>query len=320
LPHEHTIRLAGVPSDMEVTRSFRQTTDVYYTMPAGMTIFDYDDVDKVYMEPRSTDERIVIGRNNDNEMILIHEVLDPGTQFKPAVLGFKHVVFSDYFVRYYNESGNILFLDTLTLPSVEEASADPVEGYHFYDLGNGVFEIVSDLGDMHQWVDTVSGIVITKYYDEESDWLASNFEFYAGVGGLKSLPSLEITYALDETIMGELAYRVTVTKNTEIYEDNRIENRTIDNFSGSTEHFRVEQLEILPNPATDFISIGFPGLDKPTDVEIKIFAMNGQLMLEETIQADGFHTLVLPAAWPSGMYILNARADHAVWVDKFVKN
>jgi len=293
--------------------------DVFYSMPAGKTIFDYEDIDKVYMEPRGTDERIVIGSNRDNEMILIYEVLDPQNQYKPAVLGHNHVIFSDHFVRFYDENGNILFLDTLTLQPIEEAPHDPVDGYQWNELGNGVFEIVSETGDMHQWIDTVSGIIITKLYNESAEWLASNFEFYAGQNGLQTLPAVEINYAVDSTLMKELAYRVTITKNTEIFEADSIEPRTIDHSSEGMEIYRVEQLEILPNPATDFISIGFPGIDKPTEVKIKIFSMNGSLITEAFIQTDGFHTLVLPTEWPAGMYILNASAENAVWVDKFVK-
>jgi hypothetical protein len=271
------------------------------------------------MEPRGTDERVVIGRNAENEMILIYEVLDPQTQFKPAVLGHNHVIFSDYFVRFYDVSGNILFLDTLTLLPVEEAPNDTIDGYQWHDLGDGIYEIVSDSGDIYQWIDTVSGIVITKFYNEAAEWMASNFEFYAGQNGLQTIPAVEINYAVDSTLMKRLAYRVTITKNTEIFEADSIEPRTNDHSAAGMEIYRVEQLEILPNPATDFISIGFPGIDKPTEVKIKIFSMNGKLILEASVQTDGFHTLSLPAEWPAGMYILNASAENAVWVDKFVR-
>jgi len=321
-PFEHTIRLEGVPADIEVTRSYRQTTNVYYSMPSGKTIFDYDDIDKVYMEPRGTDERIVIGRNAENEMILIYEVMDPETQFKPAVLGHNYVIFSDGFVRFYDENGSIIFIDTTTLQPIEELEGEPEVEYHFNDLGSGVFELSDDF--MIQWVDTVSGIIITRYYDEEHEWKASSFEFYSANGVISTFPVLEISYELVTTIMGETAYRVTTTRFTEYFEDERTEGR-IENRSNGNNHqkpdlTRIENLDIVPNPAIDFISVGFPGLDKPEDVEIKIFSMNGALLLEQTIVTDGYHTLLLPAEWPAGLYILNARSEHSLWIDKFVKN
>jgi len=83
---------AGIIGNVTPFLSFRATTETFYALPDGKSIRDFDDYDKVWMEPSFSDEQVIQSLNNDGELISFLTVIDPSRQFRPQVYPYKHIV------------------------------------------------------------------------------------------------------------------------------------------------------------------------------------------------------------------------------------
>ena len=76
LPHSETLQLNGIPDSLSVNKSYRSQTEVFYLIPDSVTIQNFDDLDKTFMQPSNKDERIVMGENSFDSSIYIRQVLN----------------------------------------------------------------------------------------------------------------------------------------------------------------------------------------------------------------------------------------------------
>jgi len=82
-----------------------------------------------------------------------------------------------------------------------------------------------------------------------------------------------------------------------------------------TKKILPEQLSVSPNPAREFIRVGSSVL--PEGTHVKIFNLNGTVVVEEVLNADNELSV---RNLPSGIYILHAVNGGKVYRTKFVKH
>ncbi|MBK8342259.1 MAG: T9SS type A sorting domain-containing protein [Bacteroidetes bacterium] len=77
-------------------------------------------------------------------------------------------------------------------------------------------------------------------------------------------------------------------------------------------------IEVLPNPADDFIIINIPAEDY--NQPIRIYDNTGRLILEEIIQAGDFEIKIDISTFQSGMYFAQLHKNEALITQSFIKN
>ena len=76
--------------------------------------------------------------------------------------------------------------------------------------------------------------------------------------------------------------------------------------------------QILPNPSSGIFTLRFSEKAPDTDFTIKIFNLNGQLIMEKTV-SDKVETKFDLTAKPGGVYLIEVINSDSVWINKAVK-
>jgi len=77
-------------------------------------------------------------------------------------------------------------------------------------------------------------------------------------------------------------------------------------------------LDIYPNPATDRVSLSFDKNLNLGRIEVQLFNLMGELVMNETFEP-GENIVLGLATVPSGIYVIQAQIGCILWIAKVLK-
>ena len=319
-PHQGTLQLNGIPAGTQVDRSYRSQTEVFYLLPNGISMSDYNDLDKTYMAPFEKDERFVFGEDGSGNPVYIREVLNPSLQFNERNVRYTHTVRYGQFATYYAENGEILtrrpISDTLgiTVPPVS-SGGDLHPGSGFTNVGNGIFTATTNL--FQATLDTANKTLFIEEFDTSGIWNVRNFIQYDQTDKNNHTPVYRMQAERVTTPSGDCVFKIKQIQNSDFYNANnpklRESEKVINNLF-------FNEIELYPNPASQRVWIELPKgytLDPNESISLRLFSMNGQMLRNAELPAKRISEINTSDLQP-GMYILSLRHNNTMWSDKLI--
>ncbi len=319
-PHAATLLLPGIPSGMTVTHSWREKTQISYVPAEGTDLEDLHTLDLFYMEPKKTDERVLMGGDGSDSTIFICHVLNPSAQFNAQTLAYSHMVSYQDSMRVYAPNDSLMYSretpvgaapSLATVASVLQEVLDTL-GAHLVELPDG--RIFIGLDGLELTLDSAGSAWFVRVYGPDSLWLRSEFIQMDPSDSLRIVPVSHLIVTRDTSPMGACIFRVEQRDYAEYYPKSNPLVRPPQVSAEAVAHL----LEVFPNPAAGRIYVNLPaGLDgKPVHVEL--YSLDGRLLLERRTEG-GLRGLELELPQQAkGICLVRVRSGSSVWTQKLI--
>lgn len=316
---------AGITGTLTPSLSFRVTTETFYALPAGKSILNYDDYDKIGMEPSFSDEQVLYSLNQDDELIALHTVLDPSRQFRPQVYPYKHMLLAPDRTTFFDQNNNVIYTamiddaikDTL-IPLTDPRELTLPERIGFTDarLISHVDGVSKYEGDGYLLViDEATGLVTVTYIDSmggTEETLNMLFDFN---NIDRNLPEYEMIVFSETLRSGECVFKVEMTSYSDYRDLTQSEGHSVENLN-TLANAAPAELKVWPNPAQNILYLETSGWSDEA-VTVWLMGLDGKLLIQETM--DSAPTLRLNTNQiPAGTYILRAISGSQNYTSKII--
>ena len=209
-------------------------------------------------------------------------------------------------------------------PTPADIAELQVNGFHYVEYTDGKFAYSN--ADQEVIVDPVN-LQIEINEMEEGELIYSTVEGFIPAEGQGYYQSFSIQRAYQVLPSGTCGSFVTITNyhnvttSQEVYpKSTNNKNLTTLDLESESGNNQIGTFEVFPNPTRDQVSVYLSNLDASNGVfSLKLFDLNGQVVLERSITDQNIVNLSLPDL-PKGMYILNVSSDKQSISKKLMKN
>lgn len=306
--------------------TYRETTEAFYALPAGKTILDYNDDEKIIMEQSFSDEQVLISWDESVGGIKSITVLDPSRQFRPEVYAYKQMVVLPNEVRFLDEDGSVLYATSIG-ENRDEDDPEPLDPADFTlpeRLGFFDARYIGQDDRFQQFegdgyfleIDEAMGLAYVTYFDDEGNAAEEVTILLDFSNPDRNLPEFEMSVIPEKLPSGDCVFRVEMTSYTD-YRDFTLEEEeeTIQPRSDmSDNHF--EDIKVWPNPASNKIYINVEASGEVM-TDVWMMGLDGKLVLREQLSGTGVHGLNIQNI-PAGTYVLRAQFDGFTNTQKIV--
>jgi hypothetical protein len=169
-------------------------------------------------------------------------------------------------------------------------------------------QTVPNPGIFFNGVSPLIGYMLNYYYISDDESVFPQAQFVAGTPGSPQ-DSIVINGFLNEGISdGPLYGMSALPLNNSVF--------TFTPGTVSTRQPELTLMQLLPNPAVDFVQLS--GLDRSKSAQVQLLDTEGKLLRQLELPA-GDNTLRLPADLPPGAYVLRYVGDIQMAVSRFIK-
>ncbi|MBK7429248.1 MAG: T9SS type A sorting domain-containing protein [Saprospiraceae bacterium] len=310
-----TMSLSGIPANLTVKESWRETTSTYYTYPQSFTIADFDALDLTFMTPSLSDDRVIRGSTPSDTLVYIRHVLDPGTQFNAQSLPYQLMVHQNDVVQYYNTSGQSLYSESIAIqefvPEIDTTRGGPQPEV----LTGG--RLKYSIAPLEMTVDTQYGNIFVVENDDNGDWVTQRFTQWDTSDTLRSIPVYELQVQKQITPSEKCVFVVREQIVTEYYRANIL--ILLNKPPSNSEQAQIgADLAVFPNPVGKELALNIPITELGQEVQLEIYSMKGERILSHSEPSNGVMRLQLPEM-NSGMYIIQVKVGTKIHTTKMIK-
>lgn len=302
--------LSGVPNDIDVHYSWRESAGTSYVLPGDISLFDLDPMDIMFMEPYETDERIFIGANSVDTNIFIRHILNPGRQFSPQTMPYQLLLMYDGTSSYFGLDGSVAFSQAYD-PEIPEINGTPpspdtiIRSLHVYIMQDYQLE-----------VDTLYMATFETEF-EDSLWIVQQVTLYDPADSLRGVPVYSLKVSREVAPSGQCIFKVEDVVNSEYYNSSQYYSKPLHQDHAVIAAAR--ELSFLPNPAGNSFTINMPESWKQSDhIEIQVFSLSGVLIHQEQTQ---YSPMIWQSCrdWTPGIYVVRIESPLGILAGKLIK-
>ncbi len=317
-----TLNLPAAPSNLQVEKSYKKTSELFFTLPDSQSIMDYNSYDIMHMEPVKRIERIVYAKDGSGQDVVLKHVLDPHVQFKPTVEPYELMVLYPTSVEIYNRFGTQIYsteLDTVSNGGGDTGGGSQIDSNQisFTSIeGDSIFHIEGP--DFITKVNKPKGIVMETVYDEFNQWIEKEITFYDPGNDERTRPFLEVNITRDTLpITGDCVFRVISIAYEEYC------SVAIDSASSGLriveEVVNESKLTMTkwPNPASGFINVVIESNSENELVEIELIDMEGKVINSAKVLVNQ-QFLIDVSGIMSGLYLIRATTGSDMIIQRVV--
>ena len=318
-----TLNLPAAPQNLHVIKTYKKTSELFYTLPDGKTIADFNSYDIQHMEPVKRIERLVYAKDEYGVDVVLKQVLDPSVQFKPTIEPYELMVLYPSSVVIYNRFGNQIYSTELDTATYSDETGEHGGGIQDDSSILVVSEIETDSifqisgADFITTMDIPKGIMLEVVYDEFDQWIAKNISVYDPNNEDRSRPLAELNIARDTLpISGECVFRVNSTSYKEYCSELTADSsglRVIDEVNIET-NLRMTK---WPNPVSSILNINVES-DSPNEmVFIELFDLDGKMLYSTEVPVNQDFRIDV-STFMSGLHLIRARSGRDMIVERVV--
>lgn len=303
--------LSGVPNDIDVQYSWRESAGTSYVLPGDISLFDLDPMDIMFMEPYETDDRIILGINSVDSNIFIRQVLYPKKQFNPQTLPYQLMLMYDGTSSYFGMDGSLAFSQAYDpeIPLINGTPRGPnliVGSLHVYMMESYRLE-----------VDTFHKATFETEFNKDSLWTVQKVTLYDPNDSLRGTPVYSLKVSREVAPSGQCIFKVEDVVNSEYYRASQYLSKPLHQDHAVIAAAR--ELSFLPNPAGNSFTINMPESWKQTDhIEIQVFNLSGVLIHKEQTQ---YSPMIWQRCsdWTPGIYVVRIESPLGILAGKLIK-
>ncbi|TVR76018.1 MAG: T9SS C-terminal target domain-containing protein [Saprospirales bacterium] len=324
-----TLNLPTAPANLQVIKTYKKTSELFFTLPEGKTIADLNSYDYQHMEPMKRIERVVYSKDSLGVDVVLKHVLDPEVQFKPTIEPYELMVLYPTSVEIYNRNGiKIYSTDLDTTSYVEENGEQGGQGSQgggsLIDSneititsieGDSVFKIEGP--NFVAVVNIPKGLFVETVYDDYDLWIEKEIAFYDPGDEDRSRPLLELNISRDTLpISGECVFRVISTAYEEYCSvDSGYSSRVL---ILEEVHYKGHlTMTKWPNPVSSMLNILIESGNGNEMVEIEIIDLEGKILYSAKANVNQRFTIDV-SAFRSGLYLMKAQSGRDMIVERVV--
>lgn len=318
-----TLNLPAAPQNLHVIKTYKKTSELFYTLPDGKTIADYNSYDLQHMEPMKRNERLVYSKDEFGLDVVLKHVLDPSLQFKPTIEPYELMVLYPTSVEIYNRFGNQIYsteLDTATYSGEGGEHGGGIEddssmvSYTEIET-DSIFQITGP--DFITTVDILKGIILEVVYDELDQWIEKNISVYDPNNEDRTRPLAELNIARDTLpISGECVFRVNATSYKEYCSEVTVDSsglRVREEVNNDT-NLRMSK---WPNPVSSILNIMIESDNQHEMVHIELIDLEGKVLYSSEVPANQQFRIDV-SAYMSGLHLIRAQSGRDMIVERVV--
>lgn len=318
-----TLNLPSAPQNLQVLKSYKKTSELFFTLPDSQSIEDYNSYDIMHLEPVKRIERLVYAKDSSGQEVVLKHVLDPSVQFKPAIEPYELMVLYPTSVEIFNRQGIVLYSSELDSLSYDNEGGNGEHGGGSgidtssvsitYLEGDSVYRINGP--NFIMFVDKPKGLFIETVYDDQQNWELKEITFYDPLNEDRLTPVLEINITRDTLpISGECIFRVISTA----YEEYCMVD-TMSSIRKVKEFYPVENLTMTkwPNPAYSSLNVFIESENVNDLVQIELVNLEGKALFSTSTQVNQKFSIDVSSFVP-GLYLLVVRSTSESIVERII--
>ena len=338
-----TLNLPAVPPNLDVEKTYIQTSELFFTMPEGASLADINSYDLLYLEPVKEVDRYVYAKDPSGNEIVLKHALNPEERFKPSVEPYELMVLYHNYIEIFNRNSTRIFASELTTPEDNgelggggeldgggelggsgspdgggTVGSSPGDSIQIIPIsGDSIYQIIGP--NFEVYVNKATGLVFETVFDDFGVWVEKDITFYNPLEPNRTRPVVEMRILRDTLpISGDCIFKVIANK----YED-YCSNETSDgsnlrlvNPTDPTTDFSIKQ---WPNPASNFLTVEIEsGITDPDFMaSIEIINLEGKVVFSEKSPANQARIIDV-SSFPTGLYVLTAKAGEQYAVERLL--
>lgn len=324
-----TLNLPAVPANLDVEKTYKQTSELFFTLPEGSSLADFNSYDLLYVEPVKEVDRFVYAKDPSGNEVVLKHALNPNERFKASVERYELMVLYPGYIEIFNSNNTRIFASELNTPDNDyENGGDLGEGDG--DLGGGgstnpgggspgdsiqiipiqgdsIFEIIGP--DFITRVNKPNGFILETVFDEFGVWIEKELTLYNPYEPERTRPVFELLISRDTLpISGDCIFKV-VSNFYEDYCSVEIQDSSHLRIVNFEEKISSVSIKHWPNPASNYLSIEIESSTTNSTImaEIEIINLEGKIVFSDSSPINQSRTIDV-SQLPSGLYIITAKA------------
>lgn len=319
----------GVPPGLIGYETYRCRSNSFYTLPDTMSINDYNDFEKAYMQEFHKDERFLHAYDSTGAGIMVKRVLNPNRQFTPQTLPYETLVFHGDTVLFYSATGSLIHRvnigpviaeDTIQVDTTPPTPEDLLllrgfespqfikedqEGRHYQE---DRFQIV---------LNQSLGIIAMTLLNEQDVWMIKSIELFDTLDLNRSAPLFEASLTRDSLYSGKCIFHVLLENYSDYHREDSIYTQQMMHLPDIEMQPVAERIRLWPNPATTIAQLYIPLVEGVETIQVSIYSIDGQLVFDRKLSSGGNHQIPV-TGWIPGLYIIRYDAPGVSQIEKLI--